>query len=490
MSLFLSMITAIVAVLLWAYHTQLQSLLAVGSGFTAKTVCSSVFLSGLSVDTVRRYELAGIAASVYSFYIDEQKRTVTAHPIGLTRMTQTAYFLGKRLGCQLKKPIAQSNDSFLGTSRQRQSLDREIDTIAQAFLDLQMTETAFNANHTRAAVVLCRGKVIAEAYSRRLNITRESPLLGWSMTKTVQAITLGSLLAQRQALDLGLDSDAKHLNDLLTMGDVLPGFSESYEITGAVPQMLYDSEDYAEFARAYNAQRSKSHIQNPNYLPLFDLDKDDSTSSSSDWYYSSGVSNVLSKEIRSYFDGNDVEYWSHPFKRVFDRIGADTFACELDPSGTFVASSFCYASAEDWAKLGLLLLNKGIWNGSELLPQGYVDSMTIARKGSGGNYGGSVWLNPASVSVAEYNELSHRYKDVKKSVWITRTLPKDAYYMSGYHGQYVMVIPSLECVIVRLGITPASATGDQDPDETNLRFSRPLFFGTLAKRCRDICSKM
>jgi CubicO group peptidase (beta-lactamase class C family) len=97
-----------------------------------------------------------------------------------------------------------------------------------------------------------------------------------------------------------------------------------------------------------------------------------------------------------------------------------------------------------------------------------------------------MWLNPASVSVAVYNELSHIYKDVKKNVWITRTLPKDAYFMSGFHGQFVIVIPSIDCVIARLGVTPDDATGDGDPDWANLKFSRPLFFGTLAHRCQDI----
>jgi len=386
---FTTVVVAIISSLLWIFHAKLNSILVVGSGFTAKTVCSTLFLSGLSVETVTRYELAGLAASLYSFHVNEQKRTVTAHPVGLPLpgFTQTAYFLGKRLGCQLKNAIAPGDDSFIETSPQRKSLDRNIDAVAQTFLDLQMTDAAFNTNHTRAALVLCRGKVIAEAYSHSLNITKDTPLLGWSMTKTVQAITIGSLLAQGKALNISLDSESKllqsgvTLRDMLSMRDVLPGFPESYEITDSVPQMLYESEDHADFARVYRAPRSKSHIQNHNYLPLFD----ENNANTYQWYYSSGVSNVLAKEIRTYFKGNDKEYWAHPFKYVFDQIGAGTFGCELDPSGTFVASSFCYASAEDWAKLGLLLLKKGIWDGVDILPRGFVDSMTMPTAGSGGS---------------------------------------------------------------------------------------------------------
>ena len=129
----------------------------------------------------------------------------------------------------------------------------------------------------------------------------------------------------------------------------------------------------------------------------------------------------------------------------------------------------------------MLLLQNGKWNLEQILPNGYVDTITTARPKSGGHYGGSLWLNPARVSVEEYNYLSLSHKDVRSYGWMTRALPKDAYFMSGYDGQYVAVIPSLECVIVRLGFT--ADTGDKTPDNPLPAFSKPKFFGTIAKHC-------
>ena len=96
----------------------------------------------------------------------------------------------------------------------------------------------------------------------------------------------------------------------------------------------------------------------------------------------------------------------------------------------------------------------------------------------------SFWLNPARASIEEYNQLSLLNKNMLSWSWMTRALPRDAYTMSGYDGQYVMVIPSLECSIVRLGFT--QDTGDKTPDNPTPAFSRPHFFGTLAKHCERL----
>ena len=97
----------------------------------------------------------------------------------------------------------------------------------------------------------------------------------------------------------------------------------------------------------------------------------------------------------------------------------------------------------------------------------------------------SIWLNPACVSVSEYNLLPAEHKDKKNKIWMTRILPPDAYTMSGFDGQYVTVIPSLRCVIVRLGMTPDI---DKDDKSRPRSFSKPEFFGTLSNHCRRLNS--
>ena len=71
-----------------------------------------------------------------------------------------------------------------------------------------------------------------------------------------------------------------------------------------------------------------------------------------------------------------------------DYVMENYICLEVDPAGTIVASSFCYATPEDWGKLGLLLLQDGVWQNERILPKGYVDIISTARPGSGGHYGG------------------------------------------------------------------------------------------------------
>lgn len=111
---------------------------------------------------------------------------------------------------------------------------------------------------------------------------------------------------------------------------------------------------------------------------------------------------------------------------------------EVDPSGNFVGSSFCYATARDWAKFGLLYLNNGNWNGKQLFPEDWVKYTTTATpKSDMGQYGGHFWLNKG---------LNDDGSDRRWS-----NLPRDIYFASGYEGQKVFVIPSYDLVITRLG---------------------------------------
>ena len=113
---------------------------------------------------------------------------------------------------------------------------------------------------------------------------------------------------------------------------------------------------------------------------------------------------------------------------------------EPDASGTFVGSSYSFATARDWARFGLLYLNDGVWNGEVILPAGWVTySTTPAPAADLGKYGAQWWLNAGDPQ----NQQLRKYPD----------LPPDTYWADGFEEQYVMVIPSKKLVVVRLGVS-------------------------------------
>jgi CubicO group peptidase (beta-lactamase class C family) len=121
---------------------------------------------------------------------------------------------------------------------------------------------------------------------------------------------------------------------------------------------------------------------------------------------------------------------------------------EADETGTFVGSTFLYASARDWARLGLFYLRDGVWQGRRLLPEGWVSySLTPTQVAPDAHYGAHIWLKlPLSPGLGE------------------PPMPEDAYYMLGHDQQIVAVVPSRDLVIVRLGLTRAGSAWDHARD--------------------------
>jgi CubicO group peptidase (beta-lactamase class C family) len=137
------------------------------------------------------------------------------------------------------------------------------------------------------------------------------------------------------------------------------------------------------------------------------------------------------------------DYLSFPQRALFDRIGIRSMVLETDPYGNFLLQGYELASARDWARLGNLYLQDGVWNGKRILPEGYVTfvrTVAPAWKNDGRPYyGGFFWLNT--------NE-----------AW---PVPADAYYMAGSGTQIVLVIPSHDLVVARLGHYRGGGVGAQ-----------------------------
>ncbi len=355
----------VVSVLVYFLGPKAVQILKVGSGFTAQTVCTGVFVSNRNTEQLLLYELAGISAAVFGFEVNHDTLSVDVHflqfvskILGLPPLARS-YFVSNNLGCRLGRtsfPIDRPDLSSFQQLRKGVPLDTKIDLDIQAFIDFEFTSAALIANHTRAVVVLHRGVVVAEGYQQHSQITADTPLLGWSMTKSV----LGAIVAaavQDGLVDLSTASTLiplASIEDLLGMADVLD-FSEDYSIAGSVPAMLFGGHgDVAAYALgATDSSRSNSPLPPSMSRPqLPDLpttaastndisdsvqEKGEETEKEKEkkdwrWYYSSGVSNVLSREMQRYF-GSKEDYWKYPFSAIFDRIGASSFVLETDAAG-------------------------------------------------------------------------------------------------------------------------------------------------------------
>ncbi len=114
---------------------------------------------------------------------------------------------------------------------------------------------------------------------------------------------------------------------------------------------------------------------------------------------------------------------------------------EADEHGTFVGSSYLYATARDWARFGQFLLQGGVWNGKDILPTGFVDWMREPAPASKVYGRGLLWIEGPG-------------DERRPGAGIAQGLPKDTYWMEGHDGQTVAIIPSEQLVVVRLGLTP------------------------------------
>lgn len=126
-----------------------------------------------------------------------------------------------------------------------------------------------------------------------------------------------------------------------------------------------------------------------------------------------------------------------PRRALLDPIGMSSAVMETDAAGTFIGSSYMYATARDWGRFGMLYLRDGVWNGTRILPDGWIDyTRTPAPADRTRRYGAHFWL-----------EIPLEYAGTDAR------LPVPALHAVGHEAQFVTIVPSRELVIVRLGRT-------------------------------------
>jgi len=436
----------------------LSDTLPIGSGHTAKTICSNVFVSGRNAQDIFKEEIAPVhfLLAMTDFKVDPDAKSVSADAFGFAER-KAIYREG--CGCtivngltedELRRqkigyvnplkysPEQRSNRPWpAGNQGPVVSLPAGVDAEK---LDKAM-DAAFaepgprNPRKTRAVVVVYDGGLIAERYAPGFD--RNMSQLGWSMSKSVTNALVG-MLVQHGKLDLHRPAPVAEwqkaddprqkitLDQLLHMSSGLK-FSEEYAPFSDAVYMFYDSYDFA----AYAANK-----------PL-EAEPD------AKWHYSSGTANIIARIVRQTIEKEHQNYYEYLYQNFFHKIGMFSMVLEPDPSGTFVGSSYTFATPRDWARFGLLYLQDGVWNGERILPEGWVKyTTTPTPRAPRGEYGALFWLNAGSAS--------------GPSDRMMPSVPVDTYYARGFQEQRVFIVPSKKLVLVRFGATSDRSAWNDD----------------------------
>lgn len=409
------------------------------SGFTAKNMCSCVFVAGREPASVAAEELGSFPLSLAKYTIDKNDRSVTATVFGMAKK-KAIYREG--LGCTLVNELSeeairsQATPAVLKSPRQMDSaqwpLGNKAATYIPASIDFarlsklckqEVNKTNEKRQHeARALLVVYDGRLISEHYAP--GFSKDSRMLGWSMAKSITSAMIG-LLVKEGRLDITQPApvpewaDKKDKRHAITIENLLQQtsglrFEENYNKSSNATIMLFKKADMGGYAASRSLQDSPG----------------------TKFYYSSGNSNILSRIIRQAV--GDKNYHSFIYDSLFYKLGMYNTVIEPDAGGTMVGSSYVFATAQDWARFGLFYYNKGVVNGKKLFTDDWV-SKTVAPSSADKlqQYGYQFWLNGVNKEIPSQRKFS--------------AAPADMYYADGYAGQYVFIIPSKKLVIVRLG---------------------------------------
>ena len=286
-----------------------------------------------------------------------------------------------------------------------------------------------------ALVVLYKGRLVAEGYAPWASA--DTRLENWSMGKSLTATLVGRLMNDGH---FGLDDPAPvpewqtdgdprakiRISDLLRMSSGLQfTLTEVLDVTPQGTKVVRDCypDHYYVYSGAMDIFRYVTS-RPPQYEP------------NTVGRYRNVDPLTLGYIVKRTVEARGESYLTYPQRALFDEIGIRRLLLEPDPYGNFISSGYELGTARDWARLGQLYLQDGVWQGKRLLPEGFVDFVRTPAP---------AWANEEGVeSVSRYGGLW----------WLNTTrnwdAPADAYYAAGAGGQTTLVIPSRDIVIVRL----------------------------------------
>lgn len=402
----------------------------------AKILCSGVFVSGRAPEDVARgsayFFMPRVEQNEVKWSVDQNAGVARA---SLGDITREARFHGDQ-GCIIEnpaspgihfKPVAvktkltdpKSQPWPMGDAPDPRPFPAHLDRVKlDAALDAAFADAAAL---TAAFLVVHEGRIVAERYAP--GITKETQLESWSMGKSLAA-TLFALLVKDGTYTLeqpapvplwqkpGDPRRAIRNIDLLRMsaglkflGNQEPGSTQTYPdhyyiYTGAIDAFDYSITRPQEYPPNIDGRYRNSDPLTITYLAKLAVTK------------------------------RGEEFLTWPQRALFDRIGIRRQVLETDPYGNFLITGYDYGTARNWARIGLLYLQDGIWQGQRILPEGWAEFVsTPAPAWKRPEYGGFFWLN-------------------RVGTW---NLPPETYFAAGAGGQNTWIVPSRQLVIVRMG---------------------------------------
>ncbi len=425
---------------------------AYAAGYKAAFTCSATFNAGKNLDQIAAHELTGIyplvaetVAALPAAQIDtENKRvSVTYNDTMPPRVSQWR----EHLGCvqlptgstpgeinellpriDVAKPERDDNAPWrehapINGSSGNAKLDK---VIASSFRGDGFNNAYGENAFTTAVLISTPDKIIAESYIDGYNIHTSQRT--WSVAKSIAATVIGAAVE-----DGTIDPKASApIADWQSPGD---------------PRQKITLENLLQMGSGLDSNRAGNRTDRL-YIGGGRV-QDTSTRTAleatpgSRWKYANNDTLLAVRALRGAMN-DDQAFLKFPFESVLYKIGMNDTKLETDWGGDFILSSQVWTTARDMARLGILYLNNGIWNGERIIPENWASYVAAPAPAQPLNestpgYGAQFWL---------YNE---RFPE----------LPNDAYAARGNRGQHIMIIPSKNLVIVRRGYDPAKPGGFQ-----------------------------
>ena len=416
-------------------------------GVQAILSCNGLFTSNRTLEQVYNQELKYLKEPIGSaqggdYKIDWEKKTVAIGSNQNTPVMRAAFREG--IGCIILAPnqtfdviddlpiqslLSLPGDPSTITWPQgdlvtKQILPKYIDTDLLAEASRWSFERETPEQVTLSLIIVHKGKIIHERYADGIDMNTKTRT--WSTAKSIAATLIGMLVDQdKMSLDDPLEiewlpKEQTSQNDPradITLRHVLNMSSGLYTVDNRRMEYATGSGlSYWAGASSSNGARNRGLIREPG----------------SYWDYEN-YDTILAVLAMKDALGDDKAYLEFPRKALFDKIGMRNTFPSTDRFGDFIFSSQVYTNARDLARFGMLYEQNGVWNGERLLSAKWIDFVRTPAPSTsqrGNFYGGQWWLVPDN----------------------RNDIPKDAYATAGNRGQYVIVVPSHDLVIVRRGL--------------------------------------